>query len=360
MSYRLRCFFFSLAFTLYFSVKANVQVKDLHPYIYVENWSGNWIVPDSTSGFDQILIRLPLQPLNPFFTFNSAIRADVFVDEKLIFKGRHKQPSFVSYRPTLTDSLITIQFYKNTSLSGFQAVLSSVPVSRTSLQILDQKPVISMLSWACIAVLVLSSLARIYDQNLFVDMFNFTKPLTKESEADFLDLFTGRLPPIFLGLIFTQAFVGFASLMLSFPDSWLVLDRYIPIENDSSEWFVVLGASAVVIFAIYFWIMVVSFLFGQKEKIRFLSLNLEIKSFYVFSLIFSFFLLINELNQLLKAHLFSDYIHIVFLCFLVFKGIFILKAFSKLKPGITAVRICYICTANLVPLFVIFQYLKAH
>lgn len=360
MSYRLRCFFLSLFFAIFLLANANTQVKDLQPFLYVESWSGQWVVPDSTVSFDVVKIKLPPQPLNPFFTFSSMKRADVFVNNKSIFKSRHKQATYVNYRLSLTDSVVSIFFYRNTSLSEFQAVLSSSPIEKSIFKVTDQKPSMSMLSWACIVVLVLSCLARIYDQNLFVDMFNFTKPLTKESEADFLDLFTGRLPPIFLGLIFTQAFAGFAALMLCFPDSWLVLDRYVPIDNDTSEWLVVLGASALVIFAIYIWIMVISFLFGQKEKIRFLSLNLEIKIFYVFSLIISFFLLINELNHLLTAELFSNYIHIVFLCFLVFKGIFILKAFSKLKPGITAVRICYICAANLVPLFVIFQYLKAH
>ena len=336
------------------------QVKNHHSYLYFKNWSGNWQVPDSTNIFDQAIIKLPFQPLHPFFAFSSNQRADIYINHNLVLKGKHKQATRLNYPLAEADSLVFIQFYKSTSMASFKAELSLAPIKTELSGFQVKKPILSMLGWACLAVIVLSCLARIYDHNLFFDMFNFTKPLTKESQADFLDLFTGRLPPIFLGLIFTQAFAGLAAIMLCFPDSWLVLNRYVLIENDTTEWFAVLGASALIIFGIYIWIMIISFLFGQKEKFRFLSLNLEIKIFYSFSLLFSFILLVNELNKVFPDSVFADYVHKLFLGFLLIKAILTIKAFSNLKPGITAVRICYICTANLVPLFVIFQYLKAH
>jgi hypothetical protein len=337
-----------------------IASKDLKQYAYVNVWSSEWRVPDSTTSFNIVLIKLPSHGLNPYFGFSSGYRADVSVNGKQVFKGRHKQASFVSIKLTKDDSIVAIRFYKSITILGFQAILSNAPVSKGQIIGHQLEPEFSMLSWVCLAVLMLSSLARIYDSNLFFDMFNFTKPLTKESGADFLDLFTGRVPPIFLALIFIQAFGGFAALILSFPHSWLVLNRYVLIDNDLTEWLVVSGVSSLVIFGIYIWILVIAFLFGQKEKERFLSLNLEIKIFYVFSLVLAFVLLVNEMNHFVSQELFTSQILNVFMAFLALKGIFIIMAFSKLKPGATAVRISYICAAHLVPLFAIFQYLKAH
>lgn len=334
--------------------------KDLTPYIYVDSWSSGWHVPDTTTRFKTIAIKLPEHDLNPYFGFSSSYRTVVTINGKEVFKGRHKQTTFVSLKLGVDDSIVTVKFYKSVTLSAFEAVLSHVPIKNKQITGHQKKPELSMLSWVCLSVLILSSLARIYDSNLFFDMFNFTKPLTKELGADFLDLFTGRVPPIFLILIFTQAFGGFAALMLSFPHSWLVLDKYVPIDNDLTEWLVVSGSSALVIFSIYIWILIIAFLFGQKEKERFLSLNLEIKIFYVFNLFLAFALLVNEMNHFFEQELFSKHIHDLLIAFLAIKAVFIIRAFSKVKPGATAVRISYICTAHLAPLFVIFQYLKGH
>jgi len=350
---------FLLLMVLQYSVASELS-KDLKSHLYVEKEDSDWKVPDSNTNFEVAAISLPKIQLNPFFNFSSSSRVDVLINNKLVFRGKHKQPSLFSHKLNPIDSVVLLHFYHLVTIQDFKASVSSIEMNNQDLSVDKKVPMMSMLSWACLAVLLLSCLARIYDQTLFFDMFNFTKPLTKETESDFLDLFTGRLPPIFLLLIFSQAFAGFAALVLCFPDSWQVLNKIVLIENDFTEWIVVFGTSASSILGIYIWIIVVSFLFGQKEKVRFLNLNLEIKTFYFFSLFFSSIVLINEINHFISNDLFLKYLQYAFTLFIMFKGVFMAKAFSKIKPGISATRICYICTANLVPLFVIFQYLKTH